>query len=194
MPPGQDPRDLRSLMPWMEMATDAFETWMGFWTGAAGGKTSPMLEMQRQMLRAWTAPWMALGLPGFSLPGLTVPEAARAEAPGPAPYPAPRPVPAYAAPQAPATREPTPPEILPWSPGPTAPVAVMGAEPPAEARPAPPRDAEAERPAPRPRKAAKAAPPPRAVSRRRTAGHLAEDRSPATSGRRIPKPPRKPTH
>jgi hypothetical protein len=176
-------------MPWMEMATDAFETWMGFWTGAAGGKTSPMLEMQRQMLRAWTAPWMALGLPGFG-----VPEAARAEAPQPAPYPAPRPAPASTAPEPSAAREPSPPEILPWSPGPGAPVAVMGADAPAEARPAPPREAEAEAPSPRPRKAAKAAPAPRAVTTRCASSPPPTERSPATSGRRIPKPPRKPTH
>ena len=187
MRPGQDPRDLRSLMPWMDMATDAFETWMGFWTGQgasmAGGKASPLLEMQRQMLQAWTAPWMALGMPGLAMP-----EARRPEAP--------RPAPTYAAPPAPAARQPAPPQDLPWSTGPAAPVAVMGAEAPAapepqpqiaEPRPSPVRHAEtkAAAPARRPRKAPKALPKLRAAPPERT--H-------ATSGRRIVKPPRKPTH
>ena len=202
MPPGQDPRDLRSLMPWMDMATDAFETWMGLWTGrgagTAGGKASPLLEMQRQMLQAWAAPWMALGMPGFAMP-----DAARPEAPEPAPRTAPWAAP-WAAPQ-PAPR-PAPAEDLPWSTGPAAPVAVMGtpapvaappaphtpraepprAEPPrAQTRPSPVRHAEAAAPARRPRKAHKATPKLRAAS---------SERTPATSGRRIAKPPRKPTH
>ena len=171
------------------MATDAFETWMGFWTGqgmgqgagTSGGKTWPLLEMQRQMLQAWTAPWMA-----FGMPGLAAPEAARPEAP--------RPAPTHAAPPVPASRQPAPPEDLPWSTVPAAPVAVMGAEVPAapeperaEPRPSPVRHAEtkAVAPARRPRKAPKGLPKLRAAPTERT---------PATSGRRIVKPPRKPTH
>ncbi len=181
------------------MATDAFETWMGFWTGKGAGQTSPVLEMQRQMLRAWTAPWMALGLPGFEMP-----EAARREAPRPAPRHAPQHppqhAPALATAQPPAAREPAPPEDLPWSPGPAAAVAVMGAQASSQATPVPeaqhakPQRAESATPARRPRQAPKASIPPRTAPSRKAARALPEERSPATSGRRIAKPSRKPTH
>jgi hypothetical protein len=151
----------------------------------AGGQTLSMLEMQRQVLQAWTAPWMALGLPGF----------ARPEAPRPD---APRPAPTYAAPPAQDSRQPAPPEDLPWSPGPAAPVAVMGAEAPAAPPPPPPPPPLGAEPRPSPVRHAKAAAParrphqtPKATPKLRAAP---PERTPATSGRRIVKPPRKPTH
>ena len=212
------------------MATDAFETWMGFWTGrgasigtgmGAGmgpgigsGQTSPLLDLQRQMLQAWAAPWMALGLPGLSMPA-----AGRREAPRPAPRHGPQHAPQHAtqhatqhaldaaAAQSPAAHPPAPPEDLPWSPGPAAPVAILGAQARSEAPPVPepqraaPRhslarhmEPEPAAPVRRPRKATKTSIPPRAAPARKAARPLPEDRSPATSGRRITKPPRKPTH
>jgi hypothetical protein len=163
-----------------------------------------LLDLQRQMLQAWAAPWMALGMPGLGLP-----DAARARSHRPAPAHGTAPVPTHvpASHPAPAARQPAPAEDLPWSPGTTAPVAVMGAQaaveatprpqaPPAEPRPGPAHhtDAEANAPARRPRKMSKVPSPLRAAPSRKAAGRLAEDRSPATSGRRITKPSRKPTH
>jgi len=196
MRPAPDPRDTPSLLPWLTMANSAFDAWIGFWTGGVAGQHAPLLEMQRQVLRAWTAPWLALGMPGLTVPGEAERGAARRPAPQrampPAPPPAPRPAPA------PAMHLPAPPAGAPWEDAPAPPVAVMGAPEPAPGEAAPAPEEALPAATPRPRKPGKGASPLRATPPRKSAGRKPEGRkqdgrTPAASARRAPKGVRKPT-